>query len=101
MDQQYITKLQLAEIQSLPANRSGALHFLFSMIATKFSLHFLSGTLITGAEPSTNSLKLNRTAFTVFRMSGTVLFPVQDVKELISELKQQIKEIEAPLDAHS
>jgi hypothetical protein len=101
MDQLYITKLQLAEIQSLPANRSGVFFFIFSMIKIKVLLCHLSETLVTRMEASANSRQLNLTAFTVYRMSGTVLFPVQDVKELISELQQQIQEIEAPLDADS
>lgn len=35
MDQLYIAKLQLAEIQSLPANRSGAFDFMFFVIPDK------------------------------------------------------------------
>lgn len=93
MDQLYITKLQLAEIQSLPANRSGPFVFMFSMI---FSLK-----LNTCMETSVKSCHLNLTSFTVFKMSGTVLFPVQDVRELITELKHQIQEIETPSIADS
>ena len=52
-------------------------------------------------ETSVKSCHLNLTSFTVFKMSGTVLFPVQDVRELITELKHQIQEIETPSIADS
>lgn len=95
MDQLYIAKLQLAEIQSLPANRSGAFVFMFCMISDKIVA------VLSHVDTFANCCHLNLTILTVFMMSGTVLFPVQDVKELVTELKQQILEIETPLNANS
>lgn len=95
-EENYLVKLQVAEIQSLPANRAGDYLNLFSEFEDLLTRSDPGNHRTTRETCRTLSFLLLNTCIStlhliVFKRMGSVLFPVADIDALVEDLKKTIE----------